>query len=65
MYYIYLIYSDLISNIKFLILYKIESKMNIKCVTYSRYSTSIPIYTVIQEKGNPTIGADAEKVDIL
>jgi hypothetical protein len=39
--------------------------MNIKCVTYSRYSTSIPIYTVIQEKGNPTIGADAEKVDIL
>ena len=37
--------------------------MNIKCVTFSRYSTSIPIYTVIQEKGNSSMATDADKVD--
>lgn len=36
--------------------------MNIKCVTYSRYSTSIPIYTFIQDHSNKSIGVDAEKV---
>lgn len=33
--------------------------MNIKCVTYSRYSTSIPIYTHIQDKTNNAIATDA------
>lgn len=33
--------------------------MNIKCVTYSRFSTSIPIYTVNQETSNKSIAADA------
>ena len=39
--------------------------MNIKCVTYSRFSTSIPIYTVNQETSNKTITADADKVLLL
>ncbi len=33
--------------------------MNLKCVTYSRYSTSTNIYTVVQEKGNSSILSDA------
>ena len=28
-------------------LYSIQNKMNLKCVTYSRYSTSLPIYTIV------------------
>ena len=39
--------------------------MNIKCVTYSRFSTSIPIYTVNQEPSNKSIASDAEKVFII
>ena len=38
--------------------------MNIKCLTYSRYSTSIHIYTVNQDLANKSIVTDAEKVDI-
>ena len=39
--------------------------MNIKCVTYSRYSTSVPIFTVNQEPNNKSIAADAEKVTFI
>ena len=36
--------------------------MNIKYLSYSRYSTSIPIYSINQETSNKPLGADGEKV---
>lgn len=36
--------------------------MNIKCLVYARYSTSIPIYTYNKETSNKALSADVDKV---
>ena len=37
--------------------------MNVKCLTYSRYSTSIPIYTINQERFGSLDGAALERLN--